>query len=182
MDTSVLSPTMIKNLPSTQGGLSQGSMAPGPQNTPYGGWSATPGKQQMAQMPQMPSGGSVTFNAHGRTQLVEEKSVTVSDQPEMAAAAPVTGTVSGSGAHPCGNKGYEGGYAWVVWLFLIFIIIVLIIMAIFWYTRPSWATNTCEQGGEPTFNTCCAGAYAFGIALFFIIILVAIWCCAGGRR
>ncbi len=168
-----LMPTKIGNLPLTSGGgrtatsgtMSRPATGSGTLREPYGGWSKRKAPE-----------GDLTFSASGRVKVEEEKTVIVSDAPHAAAA---TTTDEGK------KGGYKSGYAWVVWIFVIFIIIAIIILAIFWWCKPDWAMNTCPKTGGKSLNCYCAGAYAFGVALFLVVILVLAWCCctsSGGEK
>lgn len=161
-----LMPTKVGNLPLTSGrqtmtgGMSNRSGTSSVGSTmdrPFGGWSKRKSPE-----------GDLTFSANGRVHVEEQNEITVSDEPKSAHTAENAERKKGE---------YKGGYAWVVWLFVVFIIIALIIMAIFWWCKPDWATNTCPDTGKKSMNPYCAGAYAFGVALFLVVIFALAWCC-----
>lgn len=163
-----LMPTKVGNLPLTSGGRT------GTMDQPYGGWSnkrKTPLSGTAAE--------DLTFSASGRVHVEEENTVTVTEGPNTTGSTEPSLSSQQNGGRKNGQ--YKGGYAWVIWLFVIFIIIALIILAIFWWCKPDWATNTCSDTGKKSLNCYCAGAYAFGIALFLVVILALAWCCCARK-
>ncbi len=84
-----------------------------------------------------------------------------------------------SGYHDGKGKKVADSWGWavIVWLIFIFIIILVIVMAVFYYCKPGCVSKACEDGesDERELDLLWAGALAFFIAFFLILIIGGIW-------
>jgi hypothetical protein len=79
----------------------------------------------------------------------------------------------------------EGGSGWgygLIWLIVLFIFIVIIIFGFFWFSKPDFVTQDCEDGDGREISPVYAGGFAFIIAFFFIVIIGVGWYAMSGRK
>lgn len=110
--------------------------------------------------------------ATGETKAKVEEDIKVKTKEEVT----VTVTEEG-GKGKCNKKDGGWGGRHIMWAIVIFIFILFLVLIAFWAVKPECVSRKCEETGNVELDPWRAGGYAFGIAFFFLIIILVAYCC-----
>lgn len=115
------------------------------------------------------------YKTTGRSEYKDQSKATYSEECETV---PVGKEKCEEDTEECANG---WGYG-CIWLIILFIFIVIIMFGFFWFAKPDFVTQDCEDGDGREISPVYAGGFAFFIAFFFIILIGTGWYAMSGRK